>query len=61
MEFYNATGGANWTDNTSWLSEMPVGEWYGVTTDATGRVTELVLRENQLTGRYRPAWTVFPN
>ena len=47
---YNATGGASWTDNTSWLSEMPVGEWHGVTTDATGRVSELLLRSNNLTG-----------
>ena len=50
VAFYNATGGASWTDNTSWLSEMLVGEWHGVTTDATGRVTELNLDSNQLTG-----------
>ena len=48
VALYNATGGANWTDHTNWLSEMPVGEWYGVTTDATGRVTELVLREKPI-------------
>ena len=52
---YNATGGANWTDNTNWLSEMPVGEWHGVTTDATGRVSELNLGENQLTGMIPPS------
>ena len=47
---YNATGGANWSNNTNWLSDVPLGEWYGVTTDADGGVAELNLRENQLTG-----------
>ena len=53
--FYHANGGANWTDNTNWLSEAPIGEWFGVSTDATGRVTELVLRYNRLIGSIPPA------
>ena len=49
--FYNATGGANWTDNTNWGSlAVPLSEWYGVTTDADGRVTSLSLFGNGLTG-----------
>ena len=44
----DATGGANWANNTNWLSDGPLGEWYGVTTDANGGVAELNLR--QLTG-----------
>ncbi len=52
--FYHANGGANWTDNSNWLSEAPIGEWYGVSTDASGRVTELVLRYNRLTGSIPP-------
>ena len=47
--FYRATGGPNWTDSTNWLSGAPLGEWHGVTTD-TGRVTELDLRQNNLSG-----------
>ena len=47
---YNATGGANWTNNTNWLTNVPVGQWYGVTTDGSGRVTRLDLADNQLTG-----------
>ena len=27
---YAATGGTNWENNTNWLSEKPVGDWYGV-------------------------------
>ena len=47
---YDATSGANWTNNTNWLSDEPVGEWHGVSTNADGRVTALLLPENNLTG-----------
>ena len=47
---YNATDGANWLNNRNWLSNGPMGEWHGVTTDSDGRVTRLDLRYNQLTG-----------
>ncbi len=47
---YDATGGANWTDNTNWKTSAPLDEWYGVTTDADGRVTELDLYDNGLSG-----------
>ena len=47
---YNATAGANWTNNTNWLSNAPLSEWHGVTTDTDERVTKLVLDSNQLTG-----------
>ena len=47
---YNATGGANWTNDTKWLSNEALSEWRGVTTDATGRVTRLNLSENELSG-----------
>ena len=48
--FYEATGGDHWTDNTNWLSEVSLNEWYGVTTDDKGRVTALDLSQNELTG-----------
>ena len=47
---YNATDGDNWTNNTSWLSDAPIGQWHGVTTNSSGRVTELNLYENDLSG-----------
>ena len=43
VALYEATDGPNWTDNTNWLSDAPLGEWYGVDTDAAGRVVELDL------------------
>ncbi len=50
VALYNATDGANWTNNTNWLSDEPIGEWHGVTTDDEGRVAELSLTRNQLSG-----------
>ena len=47
---YDATGGPGWTDSTNWKTSAPIGEWFGVTTDAAGRVTWLVLSGNGLTG-----------
>ena len=54
IALYNATGGANWTNNANWLSDASIGQWHGVTTDANGRVTELDLWENQLSGSIPP-------
>ena len=48
--FYDATDGPSWTDDTYWRTSAPPGEWFGVTTDAGGRVTELELPGNGLTG-----------
>ena len=50
VELYNATNGANWTNNTNWDSSAPLDQWHGVSTDANGRVTGLDLFNNQLTG-----------
>ncbi len=47
---YAATGGPNWGNSDNWLSDRPLGEWYGVTTDGDGRVTGLELGSNQLAG-----------
>ena len=48
--FYNGTGGASWTNNTNWLSNEPLGDWHGVDTNDDGRVTDLDLYDNNLTG-----------
>ena len=47
---YNATNGNNWADNTNWLSQEPVGTWYGVSTDSKGHVTDVDLANNNLSG-----------
>ena len=51
VALYEATNGANWTNNTNWLSDRPLSQWYGVDTNANGRVTHLALGENQLSGK----------
>ena len=50
VALYNATDGDNWGRNSRWLSEYPIGQWRGVTTDGTGRVTVLGLHTNGLKG-----------
>ena len=50
VALYNATDGANWTNNTNWTSAELLGEWEGVTTDSAGRVTALELSNNRLSG-----------
>ena len=55
IALYEATDGANWTDNTNWLSDAPLDEWYGVTTDDNGRVLRLSLVDNELSGLIPPS------
>ena len=50
IDLYNATNGANWRDNENWNSDEPLDDWRGVNTDASGRVTELQVAQNELTG-----------
>ncbi len=51
IALYNATDGDNWFDNTNWLSHHPVGEWNDVGTDGNGRVVQLFLESNRLSGQ----------
>ena len=50
MAFYEATGGANWSNSGNWLTDEPIYAWYGVTTDENGRVSRLALIDNGLNG-----------
>ena len=50
VAFYNATDGENWFESNNWLSDAPLGEWYGVTTNDDGRVIALVPDANNLSG-----------
>ena len=45
---YEATDGPNWGRNDNWCTDAPLSEWYGVTVDSSGRVTELNLKANYL-------------
>ena len=48
---YHSTGGPEWTHNENWLTDAPLGDWYGVEVDDQGRVVELGFRANRLRGR----------
>ena len=50
IALYQATDGDSWVNRLNWLSDAPLGTWFGVTTDDSGRVIELDLSFNQLTG-----------
>ena len=43
VALYEATDGPNWVNNEGWLTNAPLGEWYGVGTDGFGRVLTLNL------------------
>ena len=48
--FFDATGGARWTNSTNWKTDAPLNEWHGVTTDVGGRVNSLNIAQNKLSG-----------
>ena len=41
VALYEATDGPNWVNNENWLTDAPLGEWFGVETDSLGRVVRL--------------------
>ena len=52
---YHALDGDNWNNKRNWLSEEPISQWYGVTTNRSGRdVTRLTLSNNNLRGAIPP-------
>ena len=50
VEFYHATDGPNWKNNTNWLSDKPLGQWHGVSVDSVGYVVSIWLFDNDLNG-----------
>ena len=38
IAIYIATDGPNWRRQANWLTDAPIGDWHGVTTDRNGRV-----------------------
>ncbi len=59
MALYNSTNGPNWNNNSGWVDgaqgvECDPCSWHGVTCNVWGRVTELKLQNNNLTGTIPP-------
>ena len=53
VALYNANG-ESWKRSDNWLSDAPLGEWEGVVTNDDGRITELQLPTNDLSGEIPP-------
>ncbi len=62
MKLYEAMGGEDWVNSGGWGSNAPLGSWYGIEVDpATGRVTEIDLNRNDLSGTIPPEIQYFPH
>ncbi len=52
---YQEMDGLNWANNDNWLTDAPISEWYGVTTNRSGLgVLGLALPGNDLRGMLPP-------
>ena len=49
IALYRSTNGSDWSNQTNWLTDAPVCDWYGVTVE-DGKVVQLNLANNQLEG-----------
>ena len=54
VALYQATSGQGWRNKELWLSDDPLGNWYGVETNGDGQVVALNLRRNGLSGTLPP-------
>ncbi|CAB1108795.1 unnamed protein product [Ectocarpus sp. CCAP 1310/34] len=54
LALFIATNGPSWKKGTAWGTSAPLGEWYGVTVDDDGRVSQLELGDNGLSGALPP-------
>lgn len=61
IELYDATNGDQWKNNANWCSDLPLSEWYGVTTyrnpdySSTEVVQSISLTSNNLSGALPPS------
>ena len=54
VALYEATDGRNWRTRTNWMTDEPLDTWHGVVVDEDGRIVELRLEENNLSGAIPP-------
>lgn len=50
IKIYEDFDGENWKDNTNWNTDTDLSEWEGISTNSAGRVTEINLYYNDLSG-----------
>jgi Leucine-rich repeat (LRR) protein len=49
IALYDSTNGKSWMNNTNWLSDNPVENWYGIETN-NGKIVSVNLENNNLSG-----------
>ncbi|CAB1104847.1 unnamed protein product [Ectocarpus sp. CCAP 1310/34] len=54
LALFTAANGPSWKTSTAWGDVCPLGEWYGVTVDDDGRVSQLNTYKNGLSGAFPP-------
>ena len=54
IALYEATDGPNWVNSENWLTDALLEDWNGVDADISGRVVELDLLANNLSGPIPP-------
>ena len=61
MKLYEAMGGDDWTYSGNWGSNAPLDSWFGIEVNSAGRVTEIDLNRNGLTGEVPAEIKYFPH
>ena len=61
MKLYEALGGEDWTFSQNWGTSGPLETWYGVEVNSAGRVAEIRLTDNDLSGEIPPEIQYFPH
>ena len=51
FDLFRSTNGKFWKKHSNWLEYSILHAWDGVSTDTSGKITELVLTQNDLNGR----------
>ncbi len=54
VQFFESTGGADWSRSDNWLTDAALDDWHGVTADPNGKVLSIVLYNNGLEGEIPP-------
>ena len=58
VDFYNATGGPDWTNNSDWLTTTTPCSWYGLSC-VNGYIQSINLGSNNLSGMLPSSWIAF--
>ncbi len=51
VTFYDSCNGINWVQNNNWKSQHPLENWFGIFTNDTGRVINIQLGNNGISGQ----------